>query len=591
MALIASLYASIWSEPINQGQQQEQQNENAIYSITENLYSFSKILTYKGIDYSENEAIILFKKGVDAYNVMYDILQNFTTQQFHLVNAMLVRSSTLSTEQIIKLFSQPQWKKYIISITPNFAYKPISTEDTYYNDLWAIENNGQNVNGTAGTYDADTDASDAWLLEMGNNNVVVAVLDTGIDYTHEDLKNNMWNGAYKHGYDFAGDDDGNNDDDPMPDYPYDKNGHYHGTHVAGIIAAEADNNKGVTGIAPHVSLMALKVFRPNGYGYSSDILEALDYVSQKIDEGVNIVAINASYGGGGGSQDDAMNAAIKKLGEKGVLFCAAAGNDGENIDQNPSYPASYDAANIIAVAASDQDDHLASFSNYGQQSVDIAAPGVNILSTYPENKYVYADGTSMATPYVTGSVALLSAYNPNLSAQERKDLLLQSVDPKDDFANTTSSGGRLNINNALNNTQSGGGDNNGGDNDNGGNGDDNGDNQEPTNNPPVAQDDSAQTNQDEAVTIDVLANDSDPDGDPISISSYTQPAHGYVEEVNGKLRYTPDSGYYGEDSFSYTISDGKDNSSANVTITVEKKEENNGGFFGGLFGGGGGWFW
>ena len=618
------------------------------------------------IKQGKNEVIIVFKEGAKIPSYFFKIVSKFTHQQFNLANAMYIKSSTMSTSRLIKFFSRLKFASFIKSVEPNFAYKPFRTSDSYYDKLWAIENNGQKVNGTKGTKDADMDIAEAWTKEKGSLDIIVAVLDTGIDYTHVDLSNNMYSKLPNHGYDFAGDNDGNNDDDPMPDKPYDKNGHYHGTHVAGIIGAVGDNSEGVSGVNQNIQLMALKIFRPNGYGYSNDILEALDYISKRIDNGDNIVAVNASYGGGG-SQDDAINRAIKKLGQKGVVFCAAAGNDSKNIDNDPLYPASYNANNIIAVAASDQNDKLATFSNYGKKSVDVAAPGTNILSTYPENKYAYMQGTSMATPYVTGMVALIKAHNPDISVDEMVELIKNSVDKKSALSNKVASNGRVNVNSAISKDNSGG-DNSGGNkdknhapiakddsistnedksvkidvlaNDRDSDGDTltiasftapahgsvtkknqtllytpdknyNGNDSfnytisdgkggkssakvnikiKPVNDAPIAKDDSVKTSQDKKITIDVLANDSDIDGDSLSIKSVTKPNHGSATIKNGKVEYIPNRGYSGEDSFSYTISDTKGaKDSAKVLVTIEKKKSNNGGLFGGFFGGG--WFW
>ena len=630
-------------------------------------------------NYGKNEVIILFKKGAKIPNSFFRIIKKFTHHQFNLANAMYIKSGNMSTNRLMKFFKSSKFSYFIKRVEPNFAYKPLKTSDSYYDKLWAVENNAQSVNGESGTKDADMDINEAWSKEKGSSDVIVAVLDTGVDYNHADLSDNMYKKLAKHGYDFAGDDDGNNDNDPIPDTPYDENGHYHGTHVAGIIGAVGDNGEGVSGVNQNVQILALKVFRPNGYGYTSDILEALDYVGELVDNGDNIVAINASYGGSGGSQDDATNEAIKKLGEKGVVFCAAAGNDGKNIDNDPVYPASYNASNIIAVAASDQDDKLASFSNYGKNSVDVAAPGTNILSTYPDNQYAYLQGTSMATPYVTGMVALIKAYSADTTVNEMVELVKNSVDTKSDLTNKVASNGRVNVNNALNiqdDNNNGGGNNNGGDEDGGEqdsntppsakddsaitdedksvtvnvltndsdadndslsvvsvsnpehgsvtknsdntitytphnnyNGSDsfsytisdgNGAEASATvnitvnavNDAPTAQDDSAKTDEDEKVTIDVLANDSDIDGDTLTIKSITSPNHGSAKVVNSKIEYTPDSGYSGDDSFNYTISDGNGaEATAKVSVTIEKKnDDNSGNSFGGLFSGGG-WFW
>ena len=508
--------------------------------------------------FAKNEVIISFKEGKGFTSTFSSMLERvlgkgkFTSQSYNSIGAMYIHSDRYGTKKLIEMLTQPIFSKYIESVTPNNIRTLVASDDSYYDKLWAIENRGQKVNNKRGSVDADMDVAEAWEKTTGDKELVVAVLDTGVDYRHDDLRENMWNGNVNHGYDFAGDNDGNNDDNPMPDAPYDEKGHYHGTHVAGTIGAVSNNRAGVAGVAQEVSIMALKVFRPNGYGYTNDILEALDYVAQKVDEGVNIVAINASYGGGGGSQDDATNKAIKKLGEKGVLFCAAAGNDGKNIDNDPTYPASYDADNIITVAASDQDDKLASFSNYGQKSVDVAAPGTNILSTYPDNQYAYLQGTSMATPNVVGSVVLLSAYHPDASVADKKAMLLDNVDVKRDLNRKVASNGRVNIDKAL------------GEKDN-----------PDKNRAPKANDDHAKTTYETVVEVAVLSNDSDADGDELTIKSFTQAENGKVEKDNDKLLYTPKDGFSGEDHFNYTITDGELDATATVTVVVAEEEKPN----------------
>ena len=503
--------------------------------------------------FAPHEAIITFTNGTDIAQVIKSfqkLLGNFTHHEYSFINAMHIKVPGKSFEEIQRLVKMLPMVK---SIEKNYINKAFKSNDTYYSKLWAIENNGQSVNNTSGIKDADMDVAEAWQLEKGEHNVVVAVLDTGVDYTHNDLADNMWNGNRYHGYDFAGDNDGNNDNNPMPDTPYDENGHFHGTHVAGIIGAVGDNSEGVSGVAQNVQIMAIKVFRPNGYGYNSDILEGLDYISKQIDNGVNIVAINASYGGGGGSNGDAMHKAIEKLGEKGVVFCAAAGNNGKNIDNDPIYPASYDASNIITVAASDQNDKLANFSNYGKRTVEVAAPGTNILSTYPDNGYAYMQGTSMATPQVTGTVALLASANPSASAEEIIEAIEKSVDAKNTLANKVSTNGRINAYKAVKAISE----------------------ESKPNTPPDANNDSATTEYESKVTIDVLANDSDADGDNLTIKSLTNPKHGDAIIRNSKIEYTPNRGFSGKDSFQYTISDGNGGSAtATVTVTVKEKLNN-----------------
>jgi subtilisin family serine protease len=224
---------------------------------------------------------------------------------------------------------------------------------------------------------------------------VLAVIDTGVAYNHGDLAANMWrnpgeiagnnidddNNGYiddVYGYDFAADRFGNQDSDPMD---IDS----HGTHVAGTIGAVGNNGKGVCGVSWQVRVMALKAFRPDLHIFDSDCIEAIEYaVKMKREYGVNLVAINASFGGGG--EDQLQKDAIAAAGDQGIAFVCAAGNDGGDNDAAPFYPAGYDLPNIVAVAATDVDDLLATFSNYGANTVDLAAPGVGILSTVPSGK-------------------------------------------------------------------------------------------------------------------------------------------------------------------------------------------------------------
>ena len=291
--------------------------------------------------------------------------------------------------------------------------------DPQFSALWGLNNTGQ----TGGGFDADIDAAEAWDVEQGSDAVVVAVIDTGIDYNHQDLAANMWRNAGEiagngidddlngfvddvYGYDFI-----NNDGNPMDD-------NSHGTHVAGTIGAVGNNNLGIVGVSHEVSLMALKFLGSDGSGWTTDAARAVDYA---VSMGADIM--NASFGGVGFSS--VMNDALNRANQAGVLFVAAAGNDyGNNNDLSPHYPSSYDVPNVVAVAATDHRDQLAWFSNYGSTSVDLAAPGVNVLSTIPGNSYASYDGTSMATPHVAGAAALLLAQDPTLTVTQLKQILI-----------------------------------------------------------------------------------------------------------------------------------------------------------------------
>jgi len=282
--------------------------------------------------------------------------------------------------------------------------------------------------------------------------VVVAVLDSGVDYTHTDLVGNMWMRpdsipAYKddelgafndlHGFNAA-----DNRGDPMDD-----NGH--GTHCAGIIGAEGDNNEGITGINWKVEIMPLKFMGRGGFGTTKDAIEAINYAIERKRAGVNVRVINASWGSTMYSK--ALEDTIRAAGEEGILFVAAAGNSSTNNDNRPHYPSNYNLPNVISVAALDRTDNLASFSNFGVKTVHIAAPGRDILSTWLGDDYREASGTSMASPYVAGLAALILASEPKLSVEKLRERVLKSVDKLDTLNGKVESGGRINAGKALGN--------------------------------------------------------------------------------------------------------------------------------------------
>jgi thermitase len=327
---------------------------------------------------------------------------------------------------------------------PDFVLQPaqtVSPSDLYYTRLYVLNNTGQ----TGGTPDADVDAKEAWSITTGSPTTVVAVIDEGVDVNHPDLRGNIWvntdevpgngvdddrNGYVddRNGYDFASDDASVYDPDPL-----NGGGDEHGTHVAGTIAAQGNNG---TGVNWRASIMALKFVGPNG-GYTSDAVEALNYAV------ANGAMISNNYWGGRGSSL-ALQQAISRADATGHLFVAAAGSDGTNNDTTAHYPSTYTNANIISVAATDNNDRLASFSNFGASSVDLAAPGVNILSTLPGNRYGSYSGTSMATPHVTGVAALLKSQNPTLCDGQLKAQNLQFVESKNSLQGKVATGGRLN---------------------------------------------------------------------------------------------------------------------------------------------------
>jgi subtilisin family serine protease len=322
---------------------------------------------------------------------------------------------------------------------------PILPSDPQFTDQWALSNSGQR----GGKKGADISATLAWAKTTGSDEVVVAVLDTGVDYNHEDLTENMWRRPEKmepyHDNELGTIDDefGYNAIDGGD--PMDDNGH--GTHCAGIIGAEGENNVGIAGVNWKVQIMPLKFMNAGGSGSTKDAIEAINYVIDRKKAGVNVRIISASWGSTQKSR--ALGEVIRKAYENDILFVAAAGNSSVDNDRNPHYPSSYDVPNVVSVAALDRHDALASFSNYGAKSVAIAAPGVDILSTWLGNEYEEKSGTSMATPVVSGVAALILAEHPQMSVDDLKKKLLASTDPVPVLKGKTVTAGRINAAKAL----------------------------------------------------------------------------------------------------------------------------------------------
>ncbi len=291
-------------------------------------------------------------------------------------------------------------------------------------------------------------ATEAWKINKGSKDVVVAVIDTGVDYNHPDIAFNMWRnpnvssfaetGVNSDGTDVVGDvvgwDFTNNDNLPFDD-------NMHGTHCAGVIGAVGENGVGISGVSQRVSIMALKFITSRGQGTSVNAIKSINYA---VSRGANVLS---NSWGGKGPKDPALEGSIKNAHEKGVLFIAAAGNDGGNNDRRSSWPANHglDFDNVIAVAANDSKDRLANFSDYGLKTVHLSAPGVGVYSTVPGEKYKSFSGTSMAAPHVAGAAALLWSQYPDATYLEIRERLLKFTDSLPSLKDKTITGGRLNI--------------------------------------------------------------------------------------------------------------------------------------------------
>ncbi len=323
------------------------------------------------------------------------------------------------------------------------------TNDPDASKLWGLHNEGQ----TGGKADADIDAPEAWTLHTGRSQAegghITTVIDTGVDYKHPDLKANMWVNPGE----IAGngiDDDGNGVIDDIHGYnAFDNNGdpmdgHGHGTHCAGTIAAVGNNETGVVGVNHKANIAAVKIFNSEGRTNAAAIIRGIQY-AEKIGSRIT----SNSWGGG------ASNAGIEQaFKDSDALHIIAAGNSGYDNDTRPAFPANYPGDHIVAVAATDHSDGLARFSQYGKKNVDLGAPGVDILSTVPGGKYDTYSGTSMATPHVAGAATLIASANPEISNENLRKALLEGTDQTAALKGKVATDGRLNVNNSLKVAQS-----------------------------------------------------------------------------------------------------------------------------------------
>lgn len=414
------------------------------------------------------EFIVKWRTGTVSLlaDTLLQSMSSTKVQTFPEIGLSLMRVP--ATRDVAVMSDQLKNDPRIEYIEPNYIYRAsVVPNDPQYNELWGMNNTGQ----TGGANDADLDAPEAWDTQTGSDSTLIAVIDTGVDYNHPDLSANIWtnpgeiagnnldddNNGYVddvRGWDFA-----NNDNDPMDD-------NLHGTHVAGTIGAIGNNGVGVAGVNWRVKIMPLKFLAGNGSGTLANAISAIIYGANK-----KARVMNNSWGGGGFSQ--ALQDAINYANTAGSLFVAAAGNDGNDNDASPNYPSNYDVPNVVAVAAIDHKGDLAVFgsgggggicgcgggsviglpgSNFGATTVDLAAPGKDILSTTPNNGYQKLSGTSMATPHVSGVAGLLFAQFPTWTHLQVRERLLSTVETSASLQGKIVTGGRVNAQRALNGT-------------------------------------------------------------------------------------------------------------------------------------------
>ena len=500
-------------------------------------------------DYTHTEVLVRFKDDVKVDSLKMWSGTDLPTERSAVLNAPLgqgFRSDSqlwempvLPGQSVEELVRHYNGLDLVDFAEPNYRMQAAAVpNDQFYGVLWGLP---------------DINAETAWDTRTDSSSIIVGVIDSGVEYDHPDLVDNMWTNSDEiagngidddgNGYvdDFFGYDFDNEDPDPRDD-----NGH--GTHVAGTIGARGNNSIGVTGVGWNASLMALKVI---GTGSNADVARAIDYAT---DNGAKITNNSYGYAGSnvGGSQT--ISNAVGRAKDAGVLYVVAAGNSRSTIPASNmdgsfnSWPAELSKVhdNVITVAATDSDGSFASYSHWGTESVQIAAPGTQIGSTYTNGGYVYSSGTSMAAPHVAGAAALLWAERPELGYLDIKDAMLSTARPE--HLNLVGDG-VLDLGAAMDLIKTSG---NQGD-------------------APVAVDDTATVVEDSEVSVAVLSNDSDADGDTLTIESFTQGTNGSVVISGSNLVYTPSANFNGSDSFTYTINDGTgltDTATVSVTVTA-----------------------
>lgn len=404
-----------------------------------------------------NGWIVKFKSGSKAFQEKSFQSLGAVTELPVSFGTFVKLEANLADKNLQNLANHPE----VEYIEPNYIYtnQPVVTEDLEsaiqdadYGRQWGLQNTGRNSGSIfrRGTAGEDINATNAWTITEGSQDIIVAVIDTGVDYNHPDLKDNILiNEAELNGTP-GEDSDGNGYIDDVYGYNFaEKNadpmdGNAHGTHCAGVIGA-SHNSIGIRGVMANVKILPIKFLSDSGRGETADAILSIDYA---ISRGAHVMS--NSWGGGGRSE--ALLEAIQRANEKGIVFVAAAGNSRANNDTSASFPANYEVDNVISVGAMDGRGGRASFSNYGRNSVHIFAPGTDILSTTPSNGYRNMSGTSMSAPFVSGVVGLLLSQETGLSMAEVRERIIETSVRNSSLA-TSAQGGRMDAFRVLNDTR------------------------------------------------------------------------------------------------------------------------------------------
>jgi parallel beta-helix repeat protein len=435
-----------------------------IYAVITCSLFFSNCAIASDLPYKEGELLVRFAKKPDGKiptisdrnNILASVNAGTVQKSYSIVQGLTLVKLPANIA-VVQALHELQEKKGILYVEPNYKIKFRSTEpnDEFFSGQWALYNPGGQYNQTE---DADIDANEAWDF-VTHSNIIVAVLDSGIDYNHPDLADNIWiNQAELNGTSGV-DDDGNGYVDDIYGYDFGSDDSYpmdfkgHGTHVAGIVGAVGNNGIGVTGICWNIKMIATKIGTDFG---GPDVSAAIEAIQYSILMGAKV--LNNSWGIDYYSQS--LKDAIEAADENGVLFVCAVGYGPSNIDSNDvnDYPPEYDCNNIISVLATDFEDNKSENSNYGQTSVDLGAPGgeyisgyppAAIYSTWPGGEYYWSSGTSMAAPHVAGACALVWSAHPGWSYLQVKNEILSSVDVLPALDGKCVTGGRLNLYKAV----------------------------------------------------------------------------------------------------------------------------------------------
>src|SRR3989441_738236 len=426
----------------------------AILPLWAQTHGKDKTEFFQGKEAAANEVLVKFRP-----TTFQSVLQAQTAEEIDesewVGGTGLVRFHS-SRKNVATLVSELSARSDVEYAEPNYiVHTTAIPNDPRFGELWGLQNTGQTIQGFPGIPGADISATAAWDISTGSRANVAAVIDTGIDYRHPDLAANVWSApaaftvtiggqsitcpAGSHGFNAI-----TNVCDPLDD-------NNHGSHVSGTIGAVGNNGTGVVGVNWTASIMGSKFINASGSGTTANAINALEFAVQTkaafaATGGANVRVLSNSWGGGAFSQ--ALLDEINRANANDMLFVAAAGNSGTPNDLFPEYPASYNAPNVVAVAATDNTDSLAFFSNYGPSSVHLGAPGIDVLSTTVGSNYAYLSGTSMATPHVSGA-ALLVLSKCALNTASLKTLLLNNVDPIPSLTGLTATGGRLNVSKAI----------------------------------------------------------------------------------------------------------------------------------------------